>query len=40
MQFNVNGNLQGFDNIPAYAAVMQIAWELVQTLKTELNIVL
>jgi hypothetical protein len=38
IQFNVNGSLQGFDNIPAYSAVMQIAWELVETIKAELNI--
>lgn len=33
IQFNINGKLQGFDNIPAYPAVMQIAWELLQTIK-------
>jgi len=37
MQFVVNGNLQGFDNIPAYPAVMQIAWELGRSIKDELE---
>jgi len=36
LQFNVNGSLQGFDNIPAYPAVMQIAWELLNTIKEEI----
>lgn len=33
IQFKVNDSLQGFDNIPAYPAVMQIAWELLQSIK-------
>ncbi len=36
LQFKVDGNLQGFDNIPAYPAVMQIAWELLYSIKDEL----
>ena len=38
IKFSINGKLQGFDNIPVYAAVMQIAWELVTSIKTELNL--
>ena len=37
LQFKVNGTLQGFDNIPAYPAVMQIAWELLTSIKNELD---
>ncbi|MTH14146.1 hypothetical protein [Flavobacterium sp. LC2016-01] len=37
IQFKVNENLQGFDNIPAYPAVIQIAWELLNSIKNEIN---
>lgn len=36
IQFTVKDCLQGFDNIPAYPAVMQIAWELLNTIKEEI----
>lgn len=37
IKFNVNGSLQGFDNIPVFSAVMQIAWELLNSIQDELD---
>lgn len=37
LKFNVDGDLQGADNIPAYSAVMQIAWELNESINAELT---
>lgn len=33
----VDGKLQGFDNIPVYSAVMQIAWELLESIKVKIE---
>lgn len=37
IQFNVNDKVQGFDNIPVYSAVIQIAWELLGSIQDEIE---
>jgi len=39
LKFEVNETMQGADNIPAYPAVMQIAWELLHSIKKVLTII-
>ena len=39
LKFEVNGILQGADNIPAYPAVMQISWELFHSIKNAMSII-